>query len=243
MKKVFAVLAGISALALATPANASAVITAGSTFNVPDNNDFKADLHALGLDAYTSTGATLSLDAPATLTFEYLAGEHGFTDTFTAAGSTMSGAFGPSGFACSGSSCTNQPGIENHFGSPIMMGSGVYGAGSLWSLLGFTSDHGNAAGVGDFGFGIFLPVIDVPSFVAAGPFVPSPYVTNVFYLGYDDFGAGPDDNHDDFILRVTVGDPPPAPEPATWAMMLLGFGAMGVAIRRTRKSTPLAQIA
>jgi hypothetical protein len=34
------------------------------------------------------------------------------------------------------------------------------------------------------------------------------------------------------------------PEPATWAMMLLGFGAMGVATRRRRaKSAGLAQIA
>jgi hypothetical protein len=32
------------------------------------------------------------------------------------------------------------------------------------------------------------------------------------------------------------------PEPATWAMMLLGFGAMGIAIRRRRQPV-LAQIA
>lgn len=33
------------------------------------------------------------------------------------------------------------------------------------------------------------------------------------------------------------------PEPATWAMMLLGFGAMGVSLRRARKTTKLAQLA
>jgi hypothetical protein len=34
------------------------------------------------------------------------------------------------------------------------------------------------------------------------------------------------------------------PEPATWAMMLLGFGAAGTAIRRSRrKETRLLQIA
>lgn len=31
------------------------------------------------------------------------------------------------------------------------------------------------------------------------------------------------------------------PEPATWAMMLMGFGAMGVALRRRRKSMTFAQ--
>ena len=35
-----------------------------------------------------------------------------------------------------------------------------------------------------------------------------------------------------------VGTPPPpgsVPEPATWAMMLLGFGGIGMAMRRRRK--------
>jgi opacity protein-like surface antigen len=36
---------------------------------------------------------------------------------------------------------------------------------------------------------------------------------------------------------------PSVPEPATWAMMLMGFGAMGVALRRSRKLAPLAQAA
>ena len=33
------------------------------------------------------------------------------------------------------------------------------------------------------------------------------------------------------------------PEPGTWAMMLLGFGAMGIAMRRRRRPTALAQAA
>lgn len=33
------------------------------------------------------------------------------------------------------------------------------------------------------------------------------------------------------------------PEPATWAMMLMGFGAMGAAMRRQRKTKTLMQIA
>ncbi len=33
------------------------------------------------------------------------------------------------------------------------------------------------------------------------------------------------------------------PEPATWAMMLLGFGATGIAIRRSRKTKPVSQLA
>jgi hypothetical protein len=32
----------------------------------------------------------------------------------------------------------------------------------------------------------------------------------------------------------TVVDPPVVPEPATWAMMIAGFGLVGVAVRRRR---------
>jgi hypothetical protein len=43
---------------------------------------------------------------------------------------------------------------------------------------------------------------------------------------------------------IPVNSPPPpgVPEPATWAMMLLGFGAIGFALRR-RHANVLAQLA
>jgi hypothetical protein len=40
-----------------------------------------------------------------------------------------------------------------------------------------------------------------------------------------------------FVLTAAV------PEPATWAMMLLGFGGIGLAMRRRRGGMALAQIA
>ena len=40
-----------------------------------------------------------------------------------------------------------------------------------------------------------------------------------------------------YILHVSLG-PNGVPEPATWAMMLLGFGAAGVAMRRQRARKP-----
>jgi PEP-CTERM motif len=44
---------------------------------------------------------------------------------------------------------------------------------------------------------------------------------------------------------ITLGSvPAPLPEPATWAMMLLGFGGIGMALRRSRRRKPsLMQIA
>jgi hypothetical protein len=40
--------------------------------------------------------------------------------------------------------------------------------------------------------------------------------------------------------QIFATDPPPGvPEPATWAMMLMGFGAAGVAVRRSRRKKAL----
>ncbi len=50
-----------------------------------------------------------------------------------------------------------------------------------------------------------------------------------------------------FIQGGSVGTVTPptgaVPEPSTWAMMLLGFGAMGVAVRRRRKLTNIERLA
>ena len=45
-------------------------------------------------------------------------------------------------------------------------------------------------------------------------------------------------------VLYTTGGTPPVPEPATWAMMLLGFGAAGTAMRRSRRrNATIAQLA
>ena len=41
----------------------------------------------------------------------------------------------------------------------------------------------------------------------------------------------------------TPDNPPVVPEPATWAMMLMGFGATGYAMRRRRRSAGIPQVA
>lgn len=46
-----------------------------------------------------------------------------------------------------------------------------------------------------------------------------------------------DSNDDGFKLKSIVVTPGAVPEPSTWAMMLLGFGAAGAALRRSRKVT------
>jgi hypothetical protein len=82
-------------------------------------------------------------------------------------------------------------------------------------------------------FGYFLPA---PIITARAP---GTYTSSVLYLGYDNqITASDDDNHDDLVIRLTATA---VPEPATWAMMIAGFGLMGGAMRRRSAGLALAQ--
>lgn len=63
-------------------------------------------------------------------------------------------------------------------------------------------------------------------------------ITNLFYSFND--GTATDIRQ---VRIIPTEGPNAVPEPATWAMMLLGFGAIGFAARRNRRSAVLAQIA
>jgi hypothetical protein len=64
------------------------------------------------------------------------------------------------------------------------------------------------------------------------------------YKYYDFYSLGTGGNAADgnVLLRGLVL-PSPVPEPGTWAMMLLGFGAVSAAMRRNRKKLALTQLA
>jgi hypothetical protein len=93
----------------------------------------------------------------------------------------------------------------------------------LTTLL-FKSSGGITAGPGSFGLAVFTD--------ANGN-----YNNQDIYFGYDDGGAGPDDNHDDMIIHATIL---PIPEPATWALMVAGIAAVGVSMRRRAQNVRVA---
>lgn len=201
MGKIGLALAATCAAVAAVPVQAAQfVVTFPSATAIQSNNDFQSNLAGEGLYWFASTGATLSLSGAGKVTFEYMASESGFFDSFTA-GSVS--------------------GVETNNGwGAVLLGSAWFSGGAVtdWE---FTSDQGLAAKVGDVGFGIFLPMLQ--------QLTSSPYKSKVLYFGYDDQVSNPDDNHDDFIIRASITA---VPEPATWAMLITGFGLVGMAARR-----------
>ena len=204
MKRVF--IAGAAALALSTaPAQAASLVVGTGTDTTPlaNNNDFRTQLAGLGL-TILRTSASLTLNGPANITVDYFASESGFVDTFN---------LGTISFAE-----TN----KGAFGAQLIGTLTNVASGPLNAF--FTSNgHGDMHAPGSENFGFVLPE----------GFGSGAYESNVIWVAYDDQINDRDDNHDDFILRLTVT---PVPEPATWAMMIGGFGMLGAAVRRRRLS-------
>lgn len=201
--------AALAALALPTASYAAADVTINfaTTAAIPGSNDLQGSLAALGLTRYASTGASLFLNGPATIAFEFLGSESGFNDMF----STSAGA-----------SHTENSSYSNFFAAPLMIGAQSFSFGSLASLLNFSSSGGMPATVGDNGFGIFLD----PNLVSGSK-------VTTFYFGFDDEFTNQDDDYDDFVVRATVSSA--VPEASTWAMMFGGFALLGLSLRRRQR--------
>lgn len=204
MRRVGLIIASTVAMLAAPAAAAEFIVRFDDTTPVSSKNDFRNQLAALGLHSYANFGATLSISGPGTITFHRVASESGFTNRFT------------------GGSVTALETNGNQFNAPVLLGSDVFAQGSLQGQLFFTTNgNGHVSHIGSEGFGIFLPRN------ASGVFR-----SNTLYFGFDDLVKNDDDNHDDFIVKATIVGG--IPEPSTWAMLILGFGLVGFAARRSR---------
>jgi hypothetical protein len=219
MRRISLLLAA-AGMAVAAPAMAAFQLTIGSNDpTVGVGNDFAGNLTALGLTRMTasSTAAAkvgVNLTQRSSLSFDLMAAESGFNNTFTAGGGAITI-------------------TENSYLSWMVRprGSLNYNAGTINNWFFTSSGNPNGPfGSGNLAFGIFFD----PTKVVGGV-----YTSDVLYLGLDDQPGRADDNHDDIIIRVTATpfvDPTGGgvPEPASWAMLIAGFGMVGAARRRRR---------
>src|SRR4051794_7523550 len=128
----FVIMMALSTATFASSANAAVTINFTGSTAVPGNNDFKADLSGLGLTRYTTTGASLILDANSIITFELVGTESGYDDNFAT-------------ISAPNLSYTEHTSSLNSFASPISIGSASFTAGSLLGLLNFSSVGGSPA--------------------------------------------------------------------------------------------------
>jgi hypothetical protein len=207
-------IAGAALFALATPAHADFVLdTEGTTSispipgpNEPGDNKYKNDLENLGYDGLVIGGdaQTLQVDADAKLTFEFHAIEARYTNGFEIGRTeVLSKTADDTAWMNPGDQFTTR---TVDAGSPLDWG--------------FTSDSGNDADLGGPGFGIFtqgtagLPDDgDVP-------------LGQEVFLGFDDAGAGLDDNHDDLVVSVKE-----VPIPGTLALIAAGVTLVATSVR------------
>jgi hypothetical protein len=211
-----ALLAGASA-AHAGFVAVSNVGTGLNTINIVSNNEFRPLLAPL-VTTYT-LGGSLTVDTAGSVAFYYYGKEAGYQNIFSATG-TNGSVSKDTGFT---------PAFDNQFGSPSLIGSVDVLSGVLDFRFCSNSSPGHSVGCVTNQYNDWLNLGSLQSIAYS-------VLGNDAWIYWDDSGAGPDDNHDDMLIKA-VFTPRSVPEPAT--LGLFGLGLLGVwagARRRLRKA-------
>jgi hypothetical protein len=226
MKKTFSVLALAAALGLAVSAPAQAgffTFTGGTAGTIPGAgavNDYLVPLFggAASLNGYY--GAQVSADIPgaSALKFEFFGAEATYHNEFNFAGSEL--------FDHAGGKI-----IAANLNAPLATFVTAF-SGS--GLLDFSFDYNNdfASVVNGANPNDASHTVGPNFFASCAPSGPgNPATCDSIYLFLDDGANGPDDNHDDFLVRVSVD----VPEPSTLALFGAGLLAAGFVRRRRQR--------
>jgi hypothetical protein len=145
--------------------------------------------------------------------------------------------------------------IGGFLNNPAGLAPAIAGADLNNVYMLFTGQIALAAGANNFTIthddGLQLAIAGIPGFIVDEPGPTSPVATNFianapsagvynFTLSYGEVFGAPAQLVWNFNGRPVTGS---VPEPATWAMMLLGFGGIGMAMRRRTRHVSLSQSA
>jgi hypothetical protein len=180
------------------------------TIGIVPSNDFKSIFGGIGVTTYT-LGASLGLDSDGSVTYYYYGKEAGYENVFKSGSLSYASGYTPQ--------------TQNYFAAPKLIGSVDVTAGIL--DFGFCAYVAPGASMGCVtnkqNDGLGLLSLQSIAFSTSG---------NLAWLFWDDSGAGPDDNHDDMLIKA-VFTPRAVPEPAT--LGLLGLGVLGVWFGASRR--------
>jgi hypothetical protein len=182
------------------------------TIGIVPANNFRSTLAGLGITSYT-LGASLGTSGAGSVTYYYYGKEAGYRNDFWAEDLDYSTGFNPT--------------WQDRFSNPYEIGTVDVDGGLLnFGFCAYSSAHNlvdcltnrqnDRRGLGSFQ-SIAMSIIG-----------------NSAWLFWDDSGAGPDDNHDDMIIRAVFNPTTSVPEPGTLA--LFGLGLLGIGLARRKKA-------
>jgi PEP-CTERM motif len=181
-----------------------------TNYEIATNNNFRSSLAGLDITNY-ATGASLGTDVSGSVTFYYYGKEAGYRNDFAASGLSYSTGYSP---------------YQDHFGAPLEIGTIAVGAGLL--------DFGFCSFSGGTSVGCVSNAQNDARGMWSVQSIAMSISSDAAWLFWDDSGAGPDDNHDDMLIKA-VFRPTSVPEPASGALIGLGLLAMGVGRRFARR--------